>query len=206
MKLYISATSPFARKVRVLLIEKQVPHEVEVVDLWSPNELQQINPIGKVPALVLDDGRAMAGSAFIADWVDGRYPRPRFIPADDDGRLEARRWESFADGVMDAVAAAPGSSASAARSTPGWRRSSGSSALAAGCAARRCRSPTSPSPATSASSGHGRRSSSTPRACPGWRGCRPGSTNATPSRRPRRRRCEPREAGRPASSAGAGRG
>lgn len=105
MKLYISATSPFARKVRVLLIEKQVPHEVEVVDLWSPNELQQINPIGKVPALVLDDGRAMAGSAFIADWVDGRYPRPRFIPADDDGRLEARRWESFADGVMDAVAA-----------------------------------------------------------------------------------------------------
>ena len=57
MKLYISAASSFSRKVRVLLIEKHLPHEVEVLDLWQPNELQNVNPIGKVPALALDAGR-----------------------------------------------------------------------------------------------------------------------------------------------------
>ncbi len=105
MKLCISAASPFARKVRVLLIEKQVPHELEVLNLWEPNELQQTNPLGKVPALVLDDGRVLTGSALIADWLDERFPQPRFIPADPDGRLEVRRWESVVDGVTDAVAA-----------------------------------------------------------------------------------------------------
>lgn len=105
MKLYISAASSFSRKVRVLLLEKQVPHEVEVLNLWEPNDLQRVNPLGKVPALVLDDGRVLVSSALIADWIDGTFPRPRFIPADPDGRLEVRRWEAIADGVMDAVAA-----------------------------------------------------------------------------------------------------
>jgi glutathione S-transferase len=105
VKLYISAASSFSRKVRVLLIEKQIPHEVEVLNLWEPNELQKVNPIGKVPTLVLDDGRVLISSALIADWIDGRWPQPRFIPADPDGRLEVRRWEATADGVMDAVAA-----------------------------------------------------------------------------------------------------
>lgn len=105
MQLFVSAASPFARKVRVLLLEKQVPHELEVLNLWAPNELQKVNPIGKVPVLVLDDGRVLTGSALIADWIDARYPQPRFIPADADGRLEVRRWESLVDGTMDAVAA-----------------------------------------------------------------------------------------------------
>lgn len=105
VKLYISAASSFSRKVRVLLLEKQVAHELEVVNLWEPNELQRVNPLGKVPALVLDDGRVVVNSALITDYVDGRYPEPRFIPADPDGRLEVRRWEAIADGVMDAVAA-----------------------------------------------------------------------------------------------------
>jgi glutathione S-transferase len=105
MKLFISAASPFARKVRVLLLEKQVPHEVEVLNLWEPNSLQQVNPIGKVPTLVLDDGRVLISSALIADWIDERYPQPRLIPADVDARLDVRCWEAIADGVMDAVAA-----------------------------------------------------------------------------------------------------
>jgi glutathione S-transferase len=105
MKLYISAASPFARKVRVLLLEKRVPHEVEVLNLWEPNDLQRTNPIGKVPTLVLDDGRVLISSALIADWIDERFPQPRFIPAGADTRLEVRCWEAVADGVMDAVAA-----------------------------------------------------------------------------------------------------
>jgi len=104
MKLYISAASPFARKVRVLLLEKQVPFELAVINLWEPNDLQRVNPIGKVPALVLDDGRVLTNSALIADWIDEQFPQPRFIPADADGRLEVRRTEAIADGVMDAGA------------------------------------------------------------------------------------------------------
>src|SRR5687767_15271108 len=94
MKLYISAGSPFARKIRVMLIEKQAPHEVEMVDLWAANDYEETNPVGKVPALKLDDGRVLVNSPLIADYVDGRFPRPRFIPEDPDWRLEVRRWEA----------------------------------------------------------------------------------------------------------------
>ena len=105
MKLYISAGSPFARKIRVMLIEKNAPHEIETVDLWAANDLQQTNPVGKVPALRLDDGRVLVNSSLIADYVDGRFPEPRFIPADPDGRLDVRRWEAIADATMDAAVA-----------------------------------------------------------------------------------------------------
>ena len=105
MKLFASQGSPFARKIRVMLIEKNAPHEVEMVDLWAANDLKKTNPIGKVPALKLDDGRALVNSPLIADYVDGRFPEPRFIPADPDQRLEVRRWEALADGVMDAAVA-----------------------------------------------------------------------------------------------------
>lgn len=105
MKLYVSPASSFSRKVRVLLLEKRVPHKLELVNLWEPNRLQKVTPIAKVPALVLDDGRVLISSALIADYVDGRFPDPRFIPPDDEGRLEVRRWEALADGVMEAAAA-----------------------------------------------------------------------------------------------------
>jgi glutathione S-transferase len=105
VRLYVSAASSFSRKLRVLLLEKRVPHDTEVINLWEPNDLQRVNPLGKVPALLLDDGRVLTGSALIADWLDAQYPQPRFVPADADGRLEVRRWEAIADGVMDAVAA-----------------------------------------------------------------------------------------------------
>jgi glutathione S-transferase len=103
MKLHASPASSFSRKVRVLLIEKAIPHEVEMVNLWEPNRLQEATPLGKVPALQLDDGRLLVGSALIADYLDSVYPGPRFIPADADGRFEVKRWEALADGTMDAV-------------------------------------------------------------------------------------------------------
>jgi glutathione S-transferase len=104
MKLYASPGSSFARKIRVLLIEKNVKHEVVMLNLWEPNDYQTINPVGKVPSLKLDDGRVLINSPLIADYVDGKYPAPRFIPTDAETRLEVRRWEAVADGMMDAVA------------------------------------------------------------------------------------------------------
>ena len=105
MKLYASPASSFARKIRVMLIEKNVSHEVEMLNLWVPSTYQTVNPIGKVPALKLDDGRVLISSAVIADYVDGRYPSPSFIPADAEGRIDVRRWEAIADGTMEAVGA-----------------------------------------------------------------------------------------------------
>lgn len=105
MKLYASPASPYSRKIRVMLLEKNIPHEIEMVDLFGPNDLMQTNPIGKVPALRLDDGRVLINSPLIADYLDGRYPQPRFIPADPEWRLEVRRWEALADGTMDAAIA-----------------------------------------------------------------------------------------------------
>lgn len=105
MKLYASLASSFARKIRVMLIEKSAKHEVEMVNLWEPNVLKNINPIGKVPALQLDDGRVLISSPLIADYVDSRFQNPRFIPEDPEQRIEVRRWEAFADGTMDAVSA-----------------------------------------------------------------------------------------------------
>ena len=67
MKLYASPGSSFARKIRVMLIEKNVKADVELLNLWEPNDLQSINPIGKVPALKLDDGRVLMNSPLIAD-------------------------------------------------------------------------------------------------------------------------------------------
>ncbi len=105
MKLYASPASPFARKIRVMLIEKGISYETEMVNLWEPNRLQEINPVGKVPALKLDDGRVLINSTMIADYIDSAYPQMRLIPADADGRLEVKRWEAFADGAMEAVGA-----------------------------------------------------------------------------------------------------
>ena len=105
MKLYASPGSSFARKIRVMLIEKNIKHDVELLNLWEPNDLQSINPIGKVPALKLDDGRVLMNSPLIADYVDGKYPDPRFIPTDPEARLEVRRLEALADGMMEAVGA-----------------------------------------------------------------------------------------------------
>jgi glutathione S-transferase len=105
VKLHASPASSFARKIRVMLIEKNVKHDLEIINLWEPNDLKHTNPIGKVPALSLDDGRVLISSPLIADYIDGTYPNPRFIPEDADGRLEVKRWEALADGTMDAVSA-----------------------------------------------------------------------------------------------------
>ncbi len=105
MKLYASLASSFARKIRVMLIEKNVAHEVEMINLWEANDLKKTNPVGKVPALKLDDGRVVISSPLIADYVDNQFPIPRFIPADPERRLEVRQWEALADGIMEAVSA-----------------------------------------------------------------------------------------------------
>jgi glutathione S-transferase len=88
-----------------MLLEKGIEHELEIVNLWEPNDLKSTNPLGKVPALKLDDGRILVSSPLIADYIDSAYHGPRLIPEDADRRLEVKLWEALADGTMDAVSA-----------------------------------------------------------------------------------------------------
>jgi glutathione S-transferase len=103
MKLLASLASPYTRKVRIVLAEKKIDCDMELVDV-NPvdNPVNQHNPLGKIPALVLDDGTALYDSRVIAEFLDGKSPISRLIPEDLRDRVAVRRWEALADGVLDA--------------------------------------------------------------------------------------------------------
>ena len=103
MKLLASLASPYTRKVRVVLAEKKIECELELVDV-NPveNPVNASNPLGKVPTLLLDDGTALYDSRVIVEFLDARSPINRLIPDETRDRVGVRRWEALADGVLDA--------------------------------------------------------------------------------------------------------
>ena len=106
MKLYASLTSPYGRKARVMLAEKRIDYELVQTDVWDPNtELLNFNPLGKVPCLVLDDGSALYDSPVIMEYLDSVTPVGHLIPETTRPRIQVKRWEALADGVLDAAIA-----------------------------------------------------------------------------------------------------
>jgi glutathione S-transferase len=104
MKLYTSPTSPFARKVRVVLTEKKIECEFVDDNPWiAETAVPQFNPLGKVPVLVLDDGTAIYDSRVIVEYLDTVSPVSRLIPEPSRQRIAVRRWEALADGICDAA-------------------------------------------------------------------------------------------------------
>ena len=103
MKLLASLASPYTRKVRVVLAEKKIECDLELVDV-NPveNAVNASNPLGKVPTLVLDDGTPLYDSRVIVEFLDARSPINRLIPDETRDRVAVRRWEALADGVLDA--------------------------------------------------------------------------------------------------------
>jgi glutathione S-transferase len=102
MKLVGSKTSPYVRKIRVLLAEKQLRYEFVEENPWSAEtQVPLYNPLTKVPALVLDDGELLYDSAVIAEYVDA-LPGAQFIPAPLPERVRVRRDEALGDGIADA--------------------------------------------------------------------------------------------------------
>lgn len=101
----ISATpSPYARKVRIALIEKGIPFELQTEVPWhSDTATPTYNPLEKLPVLVLPDGSGIYESRFILEWLEVRHPAPRLLPDTPDEILAARQIEVIADGVCDAV-------------------------------------------------------------------------------------------------------
>ena len=107
MKLIGSLASPFARKVRIVLAEKRIDYEFENDNPWKPDAVTpRFNPLGKVPVLVLDDGTSLFDSRVIVAFLDNASPIARLLPAENRERIEVRRWEALADGVLDAGVAA----------------------------------------------------------------------------------------------------
>ncbi len=105
MKLLGTATSPYVRKARLVLLEKNIPHEFVIDQPQEPGSLVPgINPLGRIPALLLDDGFCVFDSSVIADYVDTLNDQPVLIPrADVRARLRVKRWEALADGIMDSA-------------------------------------------------------------------------------------------------------
>jgi len=103
-KLYVSLTSPYARKVRIAAIEKQVPFEMIVEVPWNEETMiTSINPLGKVPVWVLENGKALFDSRVIVEYLDGVSAFEQLIPSELLERIEVKRWEALAEGVMDAA-------------------------------------------------------------------------------------------------------
>ena len=106
MKLIMTPTSPFARKVRIVLAEKRIEYEQVVDSPWEVGtHVPDYNPLGMVPVLVLDDSHALFDSRVIVEYLDTVSPVAQLIPKDSRQRLAVRRWEALADGVSDAAAA-----------------------------------------------------------------------------------------------------
>lgn len=104
MKLFYSATSPYVRKVSILISELGITDSIEVigsVPMDNPGDLQSTNPLGKVPALVLGDGTALYDSPVICEYIDTENGNI-FIPATGSGRWDCLRRQALGDGIIDA--------------------------------------------------------------------------------------------------------
>jgi len=104
MKLIGSLTSPFVRKVRVVLAEKKLDYKFDVEDVWAADSrIAESNPLGKVPCLVMEGGEAIFDSRVIVEYVDTLSPVGKLIPLSGRERVEVKTWEALADGLLDAA-------------------------------------------------------------------------------------------------------
>ena len=107
MKLIGSLTSPYVRKVRVVLAEKKLEFQFVEEDVWSKDSsISTANPLGKVPCLIMEGGEAMFDSRVITEYLDTMSPVGKLIPASGRERAEVKTWEALADGLLDASIAA----------------------------------------------------------------------------------------------------
>ncbi len=103
MKLIASLTSPYARKIRVVLMEKRIEVDLVEENVWAADTKVGLhNPLTKVPVLVLDDGTSLYDSRVIAEFLDGITPVSRLIPEGGRDRAMVKRLEALGDGITDA--------------------------------------------------------------------------------------------------------
>lgn len=107
MKLIGSHTSPFVRKVRIVLAEKKIDYEFVLDSPWNAEStVPNFNPLGKIPVLVLDDETPLFDSRVIVEYLDNMTPNNKLLPSTNRERTEAKRWEALGDGICDAAVTA----------------------------------------------------------------------------------------------------
>jgi len=104
MQLVGSITSPFSRKVRICFLEKEIPYDLLIEDGWDIHtKLHQINPLGKIPCLVLPSGQPIFDSSVIADYIDGMGVIKPLLPKLNLDKAHVKTFEALADGLLDAA-------------------------------------------------------------------------------------------------------
>ena len=108
MKLIGSLTCPYVRKIRIILAEKQIGHDFDLDTPWDTNtHVEYHNPLGKIPVLLMDNGKTLFDSRVIAEYLDSLENTGsafRLIPEPGPQRWSVKRWEALADGICDAAA------------------------------------------------------------------------------------------------------
>ncbi|WP_213991273.1 glutathione S-transferase [Sodalis sp. dw_96] len=106
MKLIGSYTSPFVRKISVILLEKGLPFQLITASPWEEDpRVIAVNPLGKVPVLITGHGEPIFDSPIIAEYLELLCAEPALLPADRLQALRVRQLEALADGVTDAAMA-----------------------------------------------------------------------------------------------------
>jgi glutathione S-transferase len=106
IKIIGTHASPYTRKVRIVAAEKKIEFDYVIDNPWGEAAaVKSNNPLGKVPVLVLDDGATLFDSRVIVEHLDHISPVGKLIPANNRERIEVKRWEALADGVLDAMVA-----------------------------------------------------------------------------------------------------
>ncbi len=104
MKLIGAVTSPYVRKVRIVMAEKKLDYQFVPEDVWSADtRIAESNPLGKVPCLVMEGGEAVFDSRVIVEYLDTLSPVGKLIPQPGRERAEVKTWEALADGLLDAA-------------------------------------------------------------------------------------------------------
>jgi glutathione S-transferase len=107
MKLLGSTSSPYVRKVRVVMSEKKLEYVFVPENVWSDDTtIAEFNPLGKVPCLVMEGSDALYNSRVIVEYLDTLSPVGKLIPKVGRERAEIKTWEALADGVLDAAVSA----------------------------------------------------------------------------------------------------
>lgn len=103
-QLLLTLTSPYGRKCRMVALEKQIDLPISLEPPHAAgSRIPALNPLAKIPTLLLDNGEPVHDSRVIVDYLEAFAPTPQLIPADAYTRMQVLRWQSVADGLADAM-------------------------------------------------------------------------------------------------------
>jgi len=106
MKLYLTPASPYARKVRMVALEAGITEPIDLIEVdlaAPPADFLAANPLGKVPALVADEGGTLFDSPVICEYLAQLGGDLTLFPPPGPARWAALRKQALGDGIMDAL-------------------------------------------------------------------------------------------------------